>query len=126
MRQVVGFDGKMNHYAGKFEGLYVKQARKAVVEEMQEKGLIEKIDENYSHRVGVCYKCKTVFEPLPLEQWYVKVTPLIENAEKAIDEGFVKIYPQNFVNTLKPVWNYSLLYDDDIETFKKRYALFSL
>lgn len=101
MRQVVGFDGKMNHYAGKFEGLYVKQARKAVVEEMQEKGLIEKIDEKYVHRVGVCYKCKTVLEPLPLEQWYVKVKPLIENAEKAVDAGFVKIYPQNFVHTLK-------------------------
>ncbi len=101
MRQVIGFDGKMNHYAGKFEGLYVKQARKAVVEEMQQKGLIEKIDENYVHRVGVCYKCKTVLEPLPLEQWYVKVKPLIENAERAIDNGFVKIYPQNFVHTLK-------------------------
>ncbi|HSA83814.1 MAG TPA: valine--tRNA ligase, partial [Patescibacteria group bacterium] len=101
MRQVVGFDGKMNHFAGKFEGLYVKQARKAIVEEMQAKGLIEKIDEKYVHRVGVCYKCKTVLEPLPLEQWYVKVKPLIENAEKAIDNGFVKVYPSNFVQILK-------------------------
>ncbi|HZE87090.1 MAG TPA: valine--tRNA ligase [Methylomirabilota bacterium] len=101
MKQVIGFDGKMNEYAGRFAGLYVKQARKAVVEAMQEKGLIEKIDESYVHRVGICYKCKTVLEPLPLEQWYVKVKPLIENAEKAIDNGFVKIYPQNFVTTLK-------------------------
>ena len=101
MKQVIGFDGKMNHYAGKFEGLYVKQARKAVVEEMQEKGLIEKIDEKYAHRVGVCYKCKTVLEPLPLEQWYIKVTPLIENAEKALDAEFVNIYPQSFEHTLR-------------------------
>ncbi len=101
MRQVIGFDGKMNHYAGKFEGLYVKQARKAIVEEMQQKGLIEKIDENYVSRIGVCYKCKTVLEPLPLEQWYVKVSPLIDNALKAVDNGFTKIYPDNFVHILK-------------------------
>src|SRR5258706_11350642 len=68
MKQVIEFDGKLNHYAGKFEGLYVKQARKAVVEEMQKKGLIEKVDENYVSRIGVCYKCKTVLEPLPREQ----------------------------------------------------------
>ncbi len=101
MRQVIGFDGKMNHFAGKFEGLYVKQARAAIVAEMQEKGLIEKIDEKYVSRVGLCYKCKTVLEPLPLEQWYVKVGPLIENANKAVDNGLVNIYPQNFVHTLK-------------------------
>ncbi len=101
MRQVIGFDGKMNHHAGKFEGLYVKQARKAIVEEMQEKGLLVKVDENYVSRIGVCYKCKTVLEPLPLEQWYIKVKPLIENANKSVDKGFVKIYPGNYTNILK-------------------------
>ena len=58
--KVIGFDGKMMEPAGEFAGLYVKQARKAVVEKMQEKGLIEKIDENYNNRVGLCYKCKNV------------------------------------------------------------------
>ncbi len=101
MRQVIGFDGKMNHYAGKFEGLYIKQARKAIVEEMQEKGLIEKIDPNYVSRIGVCYKCKNVLEPLPLEQWYVKVKPLIENSSTSVDKGFVKIFPKNFTHILE-------------------------
>ncbi len=105
MRQVVGFDGKMNHYAGKFEGLYVKQARKAVVEEMQEKGLIEKIDENYVHRVGLCYKCKTVLEPLPLEQWYVKVKPLTEKALVVIEKKDVSVYPKNFTTILEQWYN---------------------
>ena len=101
MRQVIGFDGKMNHFAGKFAGLSVKQARAAVVEEMQKKGLLEKVDETYVSRVGICYKCKTVLEPLPREQWYVKVGPLIENANKAVDEKLVRMYPPNFVHTLK-------------------------
>jgi valyl-tRNA synthetase len=100
MKQVIGFDGKLNHHAGKFEGLYVKQARKAVVEELQQKGLIEKIDAEYVSRIGVCYKCKTVLEPLPREQWYVKVKPLIANAQKSVDKDFVKIFPKNFTHIL--------------------------
>jgi valyl-tRNA synthetase len=101
MKQVIGFDGKMGEAAGKFTGMYVKKAREAIVEEMLEKGLIEKIDTNYLHRVGVCYKCKTVLEPLPLEQWYVKVKPLTDNANRAVDNGLINIYPQSFVSTLK-------------------------
>jgi len=96
LKQVIGFDGKMNHFAGKFEGLYVKQARKAIVEEMQTKELIEKIDENYQNRVGLCYKCKNVLEPLPLEQWFIKMKPLAEPAIDAIKKGKIKIYPKNF------------------------------
>ena len=101
LKQVIGFDGKLNEHAGKFAGMYVKQARVSIVEEMQKKGLIEKIDTNYFHRVGVCYKCKTILEPLPLEQWYVKVQPLISNALYAIDNDFANVYPQNFVSMLK-------------------------
>ena len=96
MVQVIGLDGKMNEKAGKFEGLYVKQARKAVVEEMQRKGLIEKIDENYTHRIGLCYKCKNPIEPLPLEQWFVKMQPLAKDAIEVIKNGDIKIYPKNF------------------------------
>ncbi|MBI2613927.1 MAG: valine--tRNA ligase [Candidatus Levybacteria bacterium] len=96
LKQVIGFDGKMNRFAGKFEGLYVRQARKAVVEEMQKKGLIEKIDENYKNRIGVCYKCKNVLQPLPLEQWFVKVKPLSQKAIQAVKDGKIKITPSNF------------------------------
>lgn len=96
MKQVIGFDGKMNHHAGKFEGLYVKQARKAIVAEMQEKGLMEKIDENYVNRVGLCYKCKNILEPLPLEQWFVKMEPLAKPAIDAVKNGDIKIFPKNY------------------------------
>lgn len=105
MKQVIGFDGKMNDYAGKFAGLYVKQARAAIVEEMQQKGLIEKIDTEYIHRIGLCYKCKTVLEPLPLEQWYVKVKPLTEKALQALSEGKTKVYPDTFTKNLIAWYN---------------------
>ena len=94
--QVIGFDGKMNGRAGKFEGLYVRQARKAVLEEMEKKGLIDHIDENYVHRVGVCYKCKNPIEPLPMEQWFIKMEPLAKKAIKVVKDKEVVINPKSF------------------------------
>ncbi len=96
MVQVINFDGKMNEKAGKFEGLYVRQARKAVVDEMQKKGLIDHIDENYVHRIGVCYKCKNPIEPLPMEQWFVKMEPLARKAMETVKNKDIRIYPENF------------------------------
>jgi valyl-tRNA synthetase len=96
MIQVIGFDGKMNEKAGKFAGMYAKQARKAVVEEMQTKGLIEKIDEKYVHRIGLCYKCKNPIEPLPLEQWFIKMEPLAKTAVEVVKNGQIKINPKDF------------------------------
>lgn len=111
--QVIGFDGKMNEKAGKFAGMNVKEARQAVVEEMETKGLIEKIDYEYKHRIGLCYKCKSVIEPLPLEQWFIKVEPLAKKAIDDVKKGEIKIYPKNFekiyFNWLKNIkdWNIS-------------------
>lgn len=96
LKQVIGFDGKLNEHAGEFAGLYVKQARKAIVEKMQKKGLIEKIDEEYEHRIGLCYKCKMVIEPLPKEQWFVKVETLKKQAIQAVKSGDVSISPKPF------------------------------
>ncbi len=96
MVQVINFDGKMNEKAGKYEGLYIKQARRAVVEDMQAKGLVEKIDENYVHRIGLCYKCKNPIEPLPLEQWFVKMEPLARQAIEVVKKEEIKIYPKDF------------------------------
>ncbi len=96
MRQVIDMSGKMNHYAGKFAGLYVKEARKAIVEEMQKKGLIEKIDEKYITRLNLCYRCKNVLEPLPLEQWFIKVKPLVNKAISAVKKKEITITPLRF------------------------------
>jgi len=105
LKQVVGFDGKMSEHAGKFAGMHVKKARAAIVSEMQEKGLIEKIDTNYTHRIGLCYKCKNVLEPLPLEQWFIKVKPLAQKAMEVVKKGLpagrqgeIKITPKSFEN----------------------------
>jgi valyl-tRNA synthetase len=96
LKQVITYEGKMNDYAGKFAGLYIKQARREIVAEMKQKGLLEKIDENYVNRVGLCYKCKNILEPLPREQWFVNVQELKKQAIAAVKQGDISIYPKNF------------------------------
>ena len=90
---VIDLDGKMNERAGRFAGLTVLEARKAVVEAMKEKGILTRVDENYKNRVGVCYKCGTVIEPMLLDQWFLKVSSLAERARKAVEEGDITFSP---------------------------------
>ncbi|EKD91226.1 MAG: hypothetical protein ACD_30C00038G0002 [uncultured bacterium] len=99
VKQVINFDGKLNEKAGKFAGMKVKEARAAIAEEMQKKGLIEKVDENYQNRVAVCYKCGTEIEPLPMEQWFIKIDSLAKNALEVVEKGEVKIFPKNYTST---------------------------
>ena len=92
IKQVIGFDGRLNEKTGPYQGLKVLQAREKVVEDLKKKGLMEKIDENYLHSVGVCYRCGTTIEPLPLSQFFIKVKPLTEKVLLALKEKKVKIY----------------------------------
>ncbi len=94
---VIGFGGKMQN-AEFLDGLYVKQARVKILELLREKDLIEK-EEKHSMVIGLCYKCKNVLEPLPLEQWFIKVAPLAQKAIDAVKKGSVKITPKNFEGT---------------------------
>ncbi len=76
-------DGKMNDLAKKFEGMKLKDARKAILEELENKGLLtEKKD--ISHNVNVHDKCGTEIEFLATEQWFVKV---LENKNKFLEAG---------------------------------------
>lgn len=100
MKQVIGFDGRLTDLAGKYSGLKIKEAREIVVKDLQEKGLLEKVDEKYSHTVATCYKCGRVLEPLPMEQWFVKVRPLVAPSIKALKDKDIKIVPKRFEKTM--------------------------
>jgi len=98
IRTVIGFDGKMTEAAGKYAGMDRFEARKKIVEDMQALGLIDHI-EPYRHSVGLCYRCKTVVEPLVSKQWYVNVKPLAQVAIKAVRSGKIKIIPRGWTKT---------------------------
>lgn len=90
--EAITLRGKINEKGGKYSGLSVKKAREMVVADLQEKGLLEKIDESYQNRVGTCYRCGTVIEPLPLPQFFVKVAPLVEKVLSALDNNQVVVH----------------------------------
>jgi len=105
IKQVIGFDGKLNEKTGPYSGLTVKEAREKVVRELAKMGLIEKTDLDYRHQVAVCYKCGTAIEPVVSDnQWFIKTTEkprsekysLRDLAVKAVKEGKVKFIPRRF------------------------------
>jgi len=74
------------------------EARRLVVEELKEKGLLEKI-ESYRLAVGRCYRCHTAIEPYLTPQWFVKIKPLAEPAIQAVREGRIRIIPEGWANS---------------------------
>ena len=98
VKTVIGFDGKMTAAAGKYAGMDRFEARKKIVEDMKALDLIDRI-EPYRHAVGLCYRCKTVVEPLVSKQWYVNVKPLAQEAIKAVRAGKIKIIPRGWTKT---------------------------
>lgn len=104
MKQIIGFDGKLTDITGPYAGLRVKAAREKVVSDLQAKGLMDHIDEAYTHTVGVCYRCGTILEPLPRPQWFIKTKPLAEKAMDAVKTGKTKIVPLKRFETMYFDW----------------------
>ena len=98
--QVIDWRGKLLPIAGEFEGMNIKDARPKIVEKLQSKGLLEKVDENYSHEVPVCYKCEREIEPQIKEQWFIKMAPLAEKALESVKNGKVHVIPENYERIL--------------------------
>ena len=90
--------GVINENGGPYQGQERYEARANVVADLENQGLLEKIDD-YSNAVGECYRCKTVIEPYLSLQWYVKVEPLAEEAIKAVQEGDTRIVPPQWEKT---------------------------
>jgi valyl-tRNA synthetase len=73
--------GKMNKNAGKYAGLTTKEAKKAVVADLEKEGLLEKT-ETLSQEVGTCWRCKNPIEILEHEQWFMKTRIFTEQVKK--------------------------------------------
>ncbi len=93
--KVLNDDATINHYGGKYEGMDRYEARKAMIADLDEMGLLVKI-ENHAHNVGCCYRCGTTVEPIISKQWFVKMPPLAEPAMKVVKDGITKFVPERF------------------------------
>jgi len=80
---------------GKYAGMSLKEARKAIVEDLEAEGALLRT-EDYSHNVGVCYRCHSNIEPKVSKQWFVKMEPLAKPAIECVRNGEVKFIPERF------------------------------
>ncbi|OGJ05454.1 valine--tRNA ligase [Candidatus Nomurabacteria bacterium RIFOXYC2_FULL_36_19] len=94
--QIIDENGKLLPIAGEFTGQHIKKARPLIIEKLQKKGLVEKIDDNYKHIVRTCYKCGTVIEPQIKSQWFIKMKPLAEKALEKINNGEIIYLPEHY------------------------------
>ncbi len=81
-----------------FEGMERYEARKLVVEKMDELGLLVRI-EDHSHNVGTHDRCKTTVEPMVKPQWFVAMEELAKPAIEAISNGDLTFVPKNYDKT---------------------------
>ena len=92
---VMNPDGTMSKNAGNYERMDRFEAREAILEDLKEMKLLEKVDQ-HSHSVGHCYRCHTVVEPYLSEQWFVKMKPLAKAGIEAVKGGKIKFYPDRW------------------------------
>ena len=98
---IIGFDGNMTDLAGKYRGMERFDTRRAVAEELDGLGLLEKV-EDYRHSVGHCQRCDSVVEPLISLQWFLKVgshrepDSIAGRAHAAVANGDISIVPDRF------------------------------
>ena len=79
IEQIIDFQGKLKSIAGEFAGMHIKEAREKIVEKLDKKGLLVKVDEDYVHNLSTNYRGGGTIEPQVMKQWFVDVN------KKAID-----------------------------------------
>ena len=88
-------DAHINENGGKYAGLERFAARKAVLADLEEQGLLSGVKE-HKNAIGHCYRCDTVIEPRVSTQWFVKMEPLAKRALEVVYNGKVKITPKRW------------------------------
>lgn len=92
---VMNDDGSINENGGKYQGLDRYEARKQMVKDLEEQGLLVKI-KDHTHSVGMHDRCKSVIEPMIKQQWFVKMEELAKPAIRALKSGELKFVPERY------------------------------
>jgi len=104
--QVIDDTAHMTAAAGRYAGLDRLEARKRVVADLEDLGVLEKV-EAYDLSLGKCQRCKTAVEPLISTQWFVKTKPLAEPAIRVVEDGTIRFTPENWTKTYYE-WMYNI------------------
>ena len=95
---IMNDDATINELGGKYAGMDRYEARKAMVADLEEQGLLVKVVP-HSHNVGTHDRCKTTVEPMIKPQWFVKMDEMAKAAIEALEEGELKFVPERFDKT---------------------------
>jgi valyl-tRNA synthetase len=71
--QIIDKYGKLLPIAGEFAGMKIFEAREKIVDKLKEKGLVDRIDEDYTHNLATAERTGALIEPQIMEQWFVAV-----------------------------------------------------
>lgn len=94
--QIINLNGKLLPIAGEFAGMKIHDARPKIIEKLKEKGLLVKVDENYTHDIAICERTKVPIEPQIKKQWFVKMKPLAEKVIESIEvKNEISIIPEH-------------------------------
>ena len=91
-------DATIDCKGSKYDGMDRYEARKAMVEDLKEQGLLVKIVP-HSHNVGTHDRCKTTVEPMVKQQWFVRMEEMAKPAIAALKNGDLKFVPESFGKT---------------------------
>jgi len=97
---ILNDDGTLNELAQRYVGKDRFEARKLIVEELEQAGLLEKV-EDYLHSVGFSERTNAIVEPRLSMQWFMKMEELSKPALDHVLNGDIKFYPSKFVNTYR-------------------------
>ncbi len=95
---VLNDDATINANGGKYQGMDRYEARKQMVQELEEQGLLVKVVP-HSHNVGTHDRCSATVEPMVKQQWFVKMDELIKPAVEAVKNGEIKLLPERMDKT---------------------------
>ena len=96
---IMNDDASMNsNVPDKYVGLSREKARKEVVEDIQKKGFLEKI-ENYQTKIGFSERGQVPIEFYLSEQWFMKMEHLVKPAIDAVNKGKINFYPKHWSKT---------------------------
>ncbi len=103
--QIIDQYGKLLPIAGEFAGMKIKDAREKIVEKLQAKGLVEKIEDGYKHNVATAERSGALVEPQIMNQWFIDVNKPIATRnnkslkqlmQEAVTSRSIQILPERF------------------------------
>ena len=92
---VMELDGVHERERRPYRGQTMAEARENIVRELEEDGLLEKV-EPYQHSVGHCDRCDETVEPIVTRQWWMNMGPLAREARAAVADGRIDMVPERF------------------------------